>query len=128
MVHHRGKPAGTLLAGSVLGLVLGATLLPASADEPPPQSAPPVHVVLRNHRFFPPQIILPPQQEHVIDIANHDNRPEHVVMRQLAINEVIPPGGHATIRIPPLEVGRYDFFGQAHPNTAQGVVILSRDE
>jgi hypothetical protein len=103
-------------AGALLALAFAGP--PArAADEPP------IQVVIKNHQFSPAEINVTSGKSHLLEIANQDDQPEEFEMRQLAIEKVIPANGHGIVRLRPLGPGRYNFFGDFHPDTAQGTIV-----
>jgi uncharacterized membrane protein YvbJ len=82
------------------------------------------HVQIKNHLFFPSTIAVPPRQKVKLVIHNQDDTPEEFDSFSLNREKVIFANSKATIFIGPLLPGEYSFFGEYHPNTAQGVVLV----
>jgi hypothetical protein len=101
----------------VLGLALSARA-PAHAEDPAP-----IQVTIKDRRFSPSEIHVKSGQPSFLEITNADPTPEEFELRQLAIEKLIPGGGHARVRLRPLGPGRYQFIGEFNADTAQGVVI-----
>lgn len=107
---------------SALWLALGLCLAGGAAKAEEPSQ--PIQVTIKDHRFSPAEIRIPAGRGAVLQVTNEDATPEEVESEPLQIEKVIPGGAHSTVRLRPLEKGRYRFFGEYHPETAQGVVIV----
>ena len=106
------------------GLLLAAALAlwPAAvalADDEPVQVA----LTLKDHRWMPAELDVPAGQRIVITIKNLDETAEEFDSGALKIEKVIAGSGEGTVRLHPLQPGRYDFMGEYHADTAQGVVV-----
>jgi plastocyanin len=109
-------PSWTTIAAAA-----GATLFLASAAgaaEPAP-----VELTLKDHRFTPSEVRVPAGQPFRITVHNQDGTAEEFDSGPLKVEKVVPPGGSATVRVRPLQPGRYEFVGEYNEKTAQGVVI-----
>jgi len=82
-----------------------------------------VAVAIRDHRFSPSEIHLPAGRAARIDITNEDPTAEEFDSRALKVEKVIAGGKSGSVRIRPLERGRYPFVGEYHPDTAAGEVV-----
>jgi len=80
-------------------------------------------VVIQDHRFEPSELKIPAGQKVRLVVDNRGAGPEEFESYELHREKVIPGGSKATLYIGPLEPGRYPFFGEFHPDTAQGAVI-----
>jgi hypothetical protein len=98
-----------------LALMLCA-LAPAAA-----QTA--IDVTIKDHRFSPAEIHVPAHQPVVLNIRNEDPLAEEFDSTALKVEKVIAGGSDGTVRLRPLDPGRYPFIGEYHSDTAQGVVI-----
>ena len=56
-------------------------------------------------------------------VTNQDAAAEEFESPSLNREKMIRPGQSVTILLPPLKPGRYEFFGEFHPETARGAVI-----
>lgn len=83
------------------------------------------HLQIKNHLFFPASITVPPGQKVKLIIHNQDDTPEEFDSFSLNREKVIFANSTATIFIGPLQPGEYAFFGEYHPNTAQGSVLVN---
>ncbi len=81
---------------------------------------------IKDHLFYPSEIKIPPDQKIRLVILNYDQTPEQFDSFDLNREKVIFPGKKSVIYIGPLPQGRYHFFGEYHPNSAQGIVIVDQ--
>ncbi|MGC8469216.1 MAG: cupredoxin domain-containing protein [Acetobacteraceae bacterium] len=106
--------SAALLLAAALALRLG----PASAH-----AAAPVAVVIAGHRFTPPEVAVPAGVPLTLRVENHDPTPEEFESHEFPAEKLVPGGGAIVLHIPPLKPGRYRFFGDYHPATAQGALV-----
>ena len=104
------------VAALTLGLLLMAPA--ARADE-----AVTVSLSLKDHRFQPAEMHAPAGKPIVIVLKNLDPAPAEFESNMLRVEKVVTGGGTITIRIRPLEPGRYRFFDDFHPET-QGYLVV----
>lgn len=83
-----------------------------------------VRIAIKDHKFEPSEIKVPAQQRIKLHVHNQDTTPEEFESHSLKREKVIPGGGKAVISIGPLKPGRYTFFGEFNPGTANGVLIV----
>lgn len=84
-----------------------------------------ITITIRNHRFEPDTVEVPAGQEIKLLVTNADSTPEEFESVGLKIERVIRPGQTAEFRLRPLLANRnYKFFGEHHPKTAQGQLIV----
>ena len=81
-------------------------------------------IELKNHLFYPAEIKIPAEQKVKLIIHNLDSSVEEFDSFSLNREKVIFPGQKAVIFIGPLPPGRYEFFGEYHPNSAKGIVVV----
>ena len=79
---------------------------------------------IRDHLFFPSELVLPANKKVKLSIKNQDSTPEEFESYELNREKVIPGKSRAIVFIGPLKTGEYPFFGEFHPKTAQGKVIV----
>jgi heme/copper-type cytochrome/quinol oxidase subunit 2 len=82
-----------------------------------------VKLVLENHTFTPTEITVPANERFQIEVENRDSTPAEFESYDLRIEKIVVGGGKITLRAPPLKPGRYKFFDDYHPDTAQGTVV-----
>ena len=90
----------------------------ARAEEP---SA--IDVAIKDHRFTPSEIHVPAGEPATLNIKNEDAQAEEFDSSALKIEKVIGGNSQGTVRLRPLDPGRYPFMCEYHSDTAQGVVI-----
>tara|TARA_R110000787_G_scaffold123928_6_gene235051 strand:+ start:564 stop:1001 length:438 start_codon:yes stop_codon:yes gene_type:complete len=81
-------------------------------------------LTLNNHLFYPAEIEIPENTKVKLIIHNQDDTPEEFDSFDLNREKVIFPQKKAVIFIGPLLPGRYEFFGEFNPNSAQGTIIV----
>ncbi len=79
-------------------------------------------IVINEHRFEPAEITIPAGKKIKLLIVNRDSTPEEFDSFALNREKVIVGQGSATLYIGPLEEGRYEYMGEFHASTAQGVI------
>ncbi|MEY8877600.1 MAG: cupredoxin domain-containing protein [Leptothrix sp. (in: b-proteobacteria)] len=80
-------------------------------------------LVIKNHRFEPSELKVRAGQRIKLVVHNQDSTPEEFESKSLGREKIVPGGAKATLFIGPLKPGRYEFGGEYHDDTAQGVVI-----
>ncbi len=103
---------------SVLTLALLLIMSPARAED-----AVTVNMALKNHRFQPAEPHAPAGKPIVIVVKNLDPAPAEFESNMLRVEKVVTGGGTITMRIRPLEPGRYRFFDDFHPETEGYLVV-----
>lgn len=98
--------AGTCLAGSVA----------LAAD-------PEFTLLIQDNRFVPATLVVPANQKFKLLVKNEGAASEEFESIELKKEKIIPAGKTASFSIPPLSQGEYPFFGDFHPDTAQGKLI-----
>ena len=101
-------------AGAAVVLSLA---FPAFADDAP------IALTLKDHKFTPVEIHVKANTPSQILLTNEDSSAEEFDSSALHVEKVVPGGGKGIVRLRPLAPGRYDFMGEYHSDTAQGVVI-----
>jgi hypothetical protein len=80
---------------------------------------------LKNHMFEPSIITISENAKIKLVIINHDDSPEEFDSFDLNREKVIFANSKATLFVGPLPKGTYYFFGEYHPDTAVGKVIVT---
>jgi len=80
-------------------------------------------IEIREHLFYPAELRIPAGQKVKLQVINQDGTPEEFESFELNREKVIMGKRKATIFIGPLRPGEYPYFGEFHPETAQGVII-----
>ncbi|MBL0245237.1 MAG: cupredoxin domain-containing protein [Rhodoferax sp.] len=101
--------------------VLSAMLLnslPAQA-----QDMPTVNLVIRNGHFLPAILEVPANTKFRLVIKNEGPGAEEFESVELRKEKVLAPGATSFLIFQPLKPGTYKFFGDFHPETAQGQMV-----
>jgi len=106
-----------LLAQAAIGIWLAGGSLAAYAGVPV------YEIEIRDHLFYPAELRVPAGQKIKLQVINQDDTPEEFESFELNREKVIMGKRKATIFIGPLRPGEYPYFGEFHPETAQGVII-----
>ena len=107
-----------MMRGSILAVAVVA-LSVASAHA----VAQEFNVTIRNHTFEPQEIRVPAGKRVSIYVNNEDASAEEFESPALKAEKIIPGKSKGLVRVGPLSPGRYEVFGEFHPDTAKGVVI-----
>ena len=78
---------------------------------------------ISNHLFMPAEIVIPANTKVKLMVHNLDATSEEFESYELNREKVIMGKRKAVIFIGPLAPGEYPFFGEFHPETAQGKII-----
>jgi len=85
---------------------------------------PTFQIEIRNHLFIPSELAVPANTKVRLVVFNHDATPEEFESYELNREKVITGNRKATIFIGPLPPGKYPFFGEFYPETAQGMIVV----
>jgi Cupredoxin-like domain len=112
---HRGR----VIVGVVLLHLLWLAFVPvARAAE-----LPTFELVIRNARFVPEQLEVPARTKFRLSVKNEGPGVEEFESSDLKKEKIIAAGATAIFIFTPLKPGNYRFFGEFHPDTAQGVIV-----
>ncbi len=100
-------------------LLMIAGSMPVQAAKPPEFT-----LTIRNHRFEPAELVVPAGVKVRLKVVNADSTPEEFESHELNREKIIPGKSTAIVFVGPLKPGRYPFFGEFNPKTAQGVLIV----
>jgi plastocyanin len=106
-----------LLSRAAVGIWLAGASFAAYAGVPV------YEIEIRDHLFYPAELRVPAGQKIKLQVINQDATPEEFESFELNREKVIMGKRKATIFIGPLRPGEYPYFGEFHPETAQGVII-----
>jgi hypothetical protein len=84
----------------------------------------PIALTLKDHKFTPAVIHVKANVPTLIAVTNDDPTAEEFDSASLKVEKVIAGNAQGTVRLRPLDPGRYPFMGEYHSDTAQGVVIV----
>ncbi|WP_137167908.1 cupredoxin domain-containing protein [Salinimonas lutimaris] len=90
-------------------------------------SLPEFVIEIKNNLFVPQVITIPANTKVRLTFINHDSTPEEIDSFDLNREKVIFGQRRGTIYVGPLPAGEYRFFGEYHPNTAIGKVIVASE-
>lgn len=77
-----------------------------------------------NHKFEPDIIHASADKVIKLKIINTDSTVEEFESFELKREKIVTGKGSITITVGPLKPGEYKFFGEFHPQTAQGKLII----
>ena len=80
-------------------------------------------ITIENHAFAPMELKVPAEKKIKLVIENLDSTPEEFESYDLNREKLIGGRSKSAIYIGPLKPGRYAFFGEFHPKSAQGAVV-----
>ena len=103
-------------------MVAVVVAMPAFAADPPE-----FQLLLKNHTFEPASLTVPAGQKIVLKVRNGDDTPAEFESTGLNVEKIISAGREATIRLGPLEPGRYEFVDEFHQDQARGVLIVAKE-
>lgn len=78
----------------------------------------------KNGHFSPETIEAPAGKKFRIVIKNEGSTPEEFESIELRKETVLAPGVTRTVVFAPMKPGTYQFFGDFHPDTAKGQLIV----
>jgi plastocyanin len=105
----------------VVGLIM-MLATPAFASEQTTEKTT-YELTIKEHRFEPSEIKIPADKPAILHIKNLDAEAEEFESHDLKIEKVISGKGEGTIHLRALKAGRYEFEGEYHSKSAQGVLI-----
>jgi hypothetical protein len=82
-----------------------------------------IPITLKDHRFTPAEVHVASGKPVWLEVTNLDTTADEFESGILAIEKLVPAGGHVRIRLRPLAPGRYAFAGEFHADTAKGVIV-----
>ena len=82
-----------------------------------------IPLTIEGHRFTPAQITVAAGTPFVLVISNKDKTAEEFESHDLRLEKIVPAGRTLRVRISALKKGTYSFFGDFHPQTAQGRIV-----
>jgi len=81
-------------------------------------------IEIREHLFYPSELTIPSGRKVKLIVKNRDKTPEEFESFELNREKIVMGRRKAIIFIGPLAPGEYPFFGEFHPKTAQGKIIV----
>ena len=80
-------------------------------------------IIIKDHRFSPEELKIPAGKKVKILVKNEDPSPEEFESYDLKREKVVSAGGEIILFIGPIKAGVYKYFGDFHPQTAQGRIV-----
>jgi len=81
-------------------------------------------LIAENGRFKPEVITVPAHTRFKLLVTNHGPGPEEFESRELRKETVLAAGVTRAVVFAPLKPGIYRFFGDFHPGTARGRIVV----
>jgi hypothetical protein len=78
---------------------------------------------IKDHRFIPQELEIPAGKKIKLIVKNEDPSAEEFESHSLNREKIVAGGRQIIVYIGPLSAGKYDFFGDFFPKTAQGTII-----
>ena len=101
-----------------------ALLVISSASGALAAELPVYHLTIKDGTFEPAVIKVPAHTRFKLVISNQGPGPEEFESRELRKETVLAPGVTRTVVFAALRPGSYRFFGEFHPETAQGKIVV----
>lgn len=99
---------------------ISAAFSTAAADGPRE-----VRMTANDGVFSPTEITIAAGEKISLVIENIGKEAEEFESAELKREKIVPPGKTIAVSIGPLKAGTYPFFGEFHPKTARGRVIVT---
>jgi len=81
-------------------------------------------LIAENGRFKPEVITVPAHTRFKLLVTNHGPGPEEFESHELRKETVLAAGVTRAVVFAPLKPGVYQFFGDFHPDTARGRIVV----
>lgn len=81
-------------------------------------------IIAKDGRFTPETIEIPANQKVKLIVKNEGTDAEEFESHDLNREKIIAPGRQVEVSIGPLKPGTYKFFGEFHPKTANGQIVV----
>lgn len=95
-----------------------------SIDAVQAQDLPTFKLVARDGKWFPEVIEVPANTRFRLEITNQNAGPEEFESKELHQELVLAPGVSRVLVFAPMKPGIYPFFGEFHPKTARGRILV----
>ena len=103
----------------IAAVLLAPPVVPAAQGE----DSVTVNISMKDHKFQPAELQAPAGKAITIVVRNLDPAPAEFESNMLRVEKVVTAGGTITMKIRPLEPGRYRFFDDFHPDTIGYLVV-----
>ena len=95
-----------------------------SIDAVQAQELPTFKLVARDGKWFPEVLAVPANTRFRLEITNQNAGPEEFESKELHKELVLAPGVTRVLVFAPMKPGTYPFFGEFHPQTARGRIVV----
>jgi hypothetical protein len=85
---------------------------------------PTFNLTAKDGKFMPELIEMPAGQKIKLIVKNEGPGAEEFESTDLNREKVVPPGKTITLFLGPLKEGSYVYFGDFHPDTARGKIVV----
>jgi len=85
-------------------------------------------ITIKDHQFSPQELAIPAGQKVKLIIENQDATAEEFESYDLNREKVVAGNSQIIIFVGPLKPGTYEYFGEFHQATAQGVIVAVQPE
>jgi len=106
-----------------ISLLIGITFFTLASTSVSASELPVFNLAIKQGIFSPAVVEVPAGKKIKLRVKNEGPGAEEFESSDLNREKVIAPGVSADIFIGPLQPGVYKFFGEFHPDTAQGQII-----
>jgi plastocyanin len=87
-----------------------------------------VDLYIKDHKFNPDILELPAGRKIRITVHNQDSTIEEFESIDLKREKIVLGNSSIRVILAPLQPGEYKFFGEFHEETAQGKIIVKKEE
>jgi len=109
----------SIFTASLAALLIAGAPVTSGADE-----LPTLNLVIKNGRFEPETLEAPAAKKFKLVIKNEGPGAEEFESHDLKKEKVLGPGATSFLVFAPLKPGTYKFFGEFHPDTAKGQIVV----
>lgn len=88
------------------------------------EDLPTLQLTAKDGHFYPETVEAPAGKRFRLAIKNEGSTPEEFESIELRKETVLAPGVTRTVVFAPMKPGTYQFFGDFHPDTAKGRIIV----
>jgi len=88
------------------------------------QELPTLRLIMKDGHFQPEVLKAPANTKFKLVLKNEGTTPEEFESEELRKEKVLAPGAESFLIFQPLKPGTYKFFGEFHPQTAQGRLVV----
>ncbi len=88
------------------------------------QDLPTIKLLARDGKWSPEVLEVPANTRFRLEITNQNAGPEEFESKELHKELVLAPGVTRVLVFAPMKPGTYPFFGEFHPQTARGRIVV----